>query len=363
MAEITDDITGDDTVSLVAITADGYGHIPGTNIAAVLGIDQGQSLDPAKGRPAVKTVATTNLTLSGEQTIAGAACVAGDRVLLTAQTAAAANRPYVVASGAWAPAGDSLVSGAWWYATAGNNTGLWQLTTADPIVPGTTDLTIVLRAAGYTAAHASSHAAAGADPVTIAESQVTGLTAALAGKSATGHNHDGSYAATGHNHDSAYAAKAGSIVATYRVYLSSDGSSMAAEGTQTVAFNAELAAVSGFSLSGGEVTLADAAKYEVDAHIEANGTTSNVKIGCPAVLQTDDSGNWATVAGASAYLSEAGASTNPGLQNVRTDIRWPVTTTGSNKKIRIYLGPSVAGTSALVCKGNRCRMTIRKVAA
>lgn len=40
-------------------------------------------------------------------------------------------------------------------------------------------------------AHASTHASAGSDPVTLAQSQVTGLTASLAGKSDTGHVHAG----------------------------------------------------------------------------------------------------------------------------------------------------------------------------
>ncbi len=38
-------------------------------------------------------------------------------------------------------------------------------------------------------AHASSHASGGADAITVAESQVTGLTSALAGKAATSHTH------------------------------------------------------------------------------------------------------------------------------------------------------------------------------
>lgn len=351
MAEITDDITGDDTIALVAITADGYGHITGTNIAAVLGIDQGQSVDPELGRPAVKTVATVNVTLSGEQTIAGAACVAGDRVLLTAQTAAEENRPYVVAAGAWSAAGDSLVSGAWWYATAGDNPGLWQLTTADPITPGTTELAIVLRATGNVAAHASSHAVAGADPVTIAESQVTGLTSALAGKAATGHNHDG-----------VYAPLSGSVAAIYTVYLSSDGASMAAEGTQTVAFNAEVEAVSGFSLSGGEVTVAEAASYEIDVDVGVNFTTANTKGACRVAIQTDNSGTFADVPGALANLSHSGGSSVTSLQNDGQHIFGRFTTTGTSKKFRVRMGASLASTSALVAKANMCRMTIRRFA-
>jgi hypothetical protein len=47
------------------------------------------------------------LTLSGAQTIDGVACVAGDRVLVMGQTAAADNGIYVVAAGAWTRATDA----------------------------------------------------------------------------------------------------------------------------------------------------------------------------------------------------------------------------------------------------------------
>src|SRR5688500_7116538 len=59
-------------------------------------IDQG--LDP-KG--SAKALATTNITLSGTQTIDGVALSAADRVLLTAQTDPAENGLWVVAGGAW----------------------------------------------------------------------------------------------------------------------------------------------------------------------------------------------------------------------------------------------------------------------
>ena len=59
----------------------------------------------------VRAVALSAITLSGTQTIDGVACVAGDRVLVTAQTvpdtdARLANGVYVVAAGAWARAAD-----------------------------------------------------------------------------------------------------------------------------------------------------------------------------------------------------------------------------------------------------------------
>lgn len=54
----------------------------------------------------VRVVATTNVTLSGIQTIDGVAVVAGDRVLAAGQTSGSANGIYVVAAGAWARADD-----------------------------------------------------------------------------------------------------------------------------------------------------------------------------------------------------------------------------------------------------------------
>lgn len=52
-------------------------------------------------KPAVAVVATSNLTLSGEQTIDGQ-LTSGSLVLATAQTAGAENGPWVSAAGAWA---------------------------------------------------------------------------------------------------------------------------------------------------------------------------------------------------------------------------------------------------------------------
>lgn len=55
----------------------------------------------------VRAIATSNLTLSGTQTIDGVAVVAGNRVLATGQTTASQNGVYVVAAGAWARAADT----------------------------------------------------------------------------------------------------------------------------------------------------------------------------------------------------------------------------------------------------------------
>lgn len=62
------------------------------------------------GNPAwqsVRAVASTNITLSGTQTIDGIGVIAGDRVLAAGQTTASANGIYVVAAGAWSRATDA----------------------------------------------------------------------------------------------------------------------------------------------------------------------------------------------------------------------------------------------------------------
>ncbi|GAA3384476.1 hypothetical protein [Streptomyces racemochromogenes] len=66
-------------------------------------------------------------------------------------------------TGAWA-AGDAVQdsAGTWWLCTADGTPGTW---TSPPATP---------------TAHASTHVSGGTDPITVAQSQVTGLTAALA---------------------------------------------------------------------------------------------------------------------------------------------------------------------------------------
>lgn len=101
-------------------------------------------------KTSVKAASTTNLTLSGEQTVDGVALVAGDRVLAKDQTTASENGIYVVASGSWtrAPDADSnndVTSGLFCFSeegTANGNTG-WVLATEDPITLNTTPLDFI----------------------------------------------------------------------------------------------------------------------------------------------------------------------------------------------------------------------------
>lgn len=89
---------------------------------------------------------TANITLSGAQTIDTVSVVADDRVLVKDQTTGSQNGIYVCATGDWERAVDfdgtlDVKKGTLIYVHSGSaNVGLWRVTTADDIVPGTTSL-------------------------------------------------------------------------------------------------------------------------------------------------------------------------------------------------------------------------------
>lgn len=66
-----------------------------------------ENIPDAWVKRSVKTATTANITLSAPQTIDGISVVAGDRVLVKDQTAAAENGIYIVAAGAWTRAADA----------------------------------------------------------------------------------------------------------------------------------------------------------------------------------------------------------------------------------------------------------------
>ena len=116
--------------------------------AAVNGTDWKQS---------VRVATTSDITLSGLQTVDGISLAAGDRVLVKAQTAAKDNGLYVVASGAWARSSDADTDGK---VTAGLSVMVeegtsqadsqWRLITDGAIVLGTTALLFAQIGAGTT---------------------------------------------------------------------------------------------------------------------------------------------------------------------------------------------------------------------
>ena len=95
-----------------------------------------------------RAATTANLTLSGEQTIDGVACVDGDRVLVKNQTTQTANGIYVVDTGSWERAKDfdgvhDVVKGSLVMVTAGttNINTYWRVTTADTVDIDTDNIT------------------------------------------------------------------------------------------------------------------------------------------------------------------------------------------------------------------------------
>ena len=106
-------------------------------------------------KQSVRAVSTSNITLSGTQTIDGVAVIAGNRVLVAGQTTGSQNGIYIVAAGAWTRATDSDGAGE---VTANmavfveegtvNADTQWRLTTNNPITIGTTALVFAQIGAG-----------------------------------------------------------------------------------------------------------------------------------------------------------------------------------------------------------------------
>ena len=118
------------------------------------------------------TVATSNITLSGLQTISGVSVAEGDRVLCVGQTDAKTNGIYVASTGSWSRALDAdgnrdLVRGTRVMVRANSIDGIeYELTTANPIVIGTSNLVFELRyGANATYSQSAFEAAAGVVPV------------------------------------------------------------------------------------------------------------------------------------------------------------------------------------------------------
>lgn len=195
----------------------------------------------------VKAASTVNLTLSGAQTVDGISLVAGDRILVKDQTVPAQNGVYSVAAGSWVrttgadtsielassvvAVDQGTVNVGTFYKTRFKSTDTIGTTNCVwyKITDSTEDATLyaaigrqILAGTGLTGggtlaadrtltvsfgsttgtvaqgddtrftnartptAHAATHASAGSDPVTLAESQITNLVTDLAGKVGTG---------------------------------------------------------------------------------------------------------------------------------------------------------------------------------
>jgi phage-related tail fiber protein len=167
---VTVDAKGRVTGGTNPTTLSGYGITDALNLsggtltgALVLAADPTLPLHPATKqyvdnfvtgldvKVSVRAISTSNITLSGTQTIDGVALIAGDRVLVAGQTTQTANGIYVVAAGAWSRATDAdntgstseVSSGMYTFVEAGTanaSTG-WVLNTPNPITLGSSNLT------------------------------------------------------------------------------------------------------------------------------------------------------------------------------------------------------------------------------
>ena len=90
----------------------------------------------------VRLATTANITLSGSQTIDTISAIAGNRILVKNQSTASQNGIYLVASGAWTRTSDIISNNISIYVTSGsvNLNTVWNLTTANPIILGSTSL-------------------------------------------------------------------------------------------------------------------------------------------------------------------------------------------------------------------------------
>lgn len=95
----------------------------------------------------VRAATTANITLSGEQTIDGVACVTNDRVLVKDQTTGSENGIYVVDTSAWKRAADfdgayDVTQGTTVRVTQGTTyaNAVFRVSTAAPITIGTTSI-------------------------------------------------------------------------------------------------------------------------------------------------------------------------------------------------------------------------------
>lgn len=101
-------------------------------------------------KDAVRAATTANIVLSGTQTVDGVVLLVGDRVLVKNQSTASQNGIYVVATAAWTRSTDAdmsskVTSGLEVRVSEGGQAGTkWYLSTPDPVVLGTTNLTFIL---------------------------------------------------------------------------------------------------------------------------------------------------------------------------------------------------------------------------
>lgn len=139
-------VDGSDIAQLLVQFRSAFTPSNANDVANKSYVDTAVSGSVQVAKQAVVVVATSNLTLSGEQTIDGV-LTSASRVLVAGQTAGEENGIYVTAAGAWARSTDADVSaevlpGMLVYVASGTSYGesIWALDTLGSITLDTTSL-------------------------------------------------------------------------------------------------------------------------------------------------------------------------------------------------------------------------------
>jgi len=133
-------------------TFTGLGSPIDPNDAATKGYVDNAVANAAAGidsKPSVRTVAASNIPLSGTQTVDGVSVNIGDRVLVRNQSTASQNGVYVAAAGAWTRAiheddNAEMTPGAFWFVEEGTAYGKtqWRIENTGSITLGSTAIAI-----------------------------------------------------------------------------------------------------------------------------------------------------------------------------------------------------------------------------
>ncbi len=123
-----------------------------TNLSVYSKAETDAEVYAVPSKRSVQAVATSAITLSGAQTIDGYSAIAGDRILVTAQSSGVNNGIYVVQTGSWTRATDFNTTGyadygllIWVQNGSVDGGTVWKLTTTGPITIGSTALTFAVQ--------------------------------------------------------------------------------------------------------------------------------------------------------------------------------------------------------------------------
>lgn len=268
-------------------------------------------------KSACRVATTTNITLSGTQTIDGVAVIAGDRVLVKDQSTGSQNGIYVVDASTWTRATDfdedaDVSAGAFTFIEAGTigaDSG-WVLTTPAPITLGTTALT-------FTQFSGAGQVIAG-DGLTKTGNQLDVVTAnsgriVVASDSidlATTGVSAGSYAnVTVDTYGRVTAGTSSGPV--FRVNISSAISGVALNTPTQLVFNTSTSNVeSGFNLTNGRFAPATAGYYQISFTFQVIGPSS-VFYGCASIKK-----NGTTTVAETCAVSSLGSRSYPVVQDI-----------------------------------------------